>query len=108
MRTIIIRAFVNNDVQKGFPAEQGVLAVRAEVLGFERSFKTIVDLKDRRADLTEQLGSLFAVVVIQILMWRVAKRALFRLRDWFSVLNLDGFERPAMLGLIGFRNCFEV
>ena len=108
MRTIIIRAFVNNDVQKGFPAEQGVLAVRAEVLGFERSFKTIVDLKDRRADLAKQLGSFFAVVVIQILMRRVAKRTLLGLGDGFSVLNLDGFERPAMFGLIGFKNCFEV
>jgi hypothetical protein len=53
VRTIIIRAFVNNDVQKGFPAEQGILAVGAEVLGFERSFKTSIDFKNRRADLAE-------------------------------------------------------
>jgi hypothetical protein len=41
-------------------------------------------------------------------MWRTAKGALFRLRDGFSVLNLDGFERMAMLGLIGFEDCFEI
>jgi len=99
---------VNNDVQKGFPAEQGVLAVRAEVLGFERSFKTTVDLKNRRADLAKQLGSFFAVVVIQILMRRVAKRTLLGLGDGFSVLNIDGLERSAVLGLIGFKDSFEV
>jgi len=35
VRAVTIAAFVNNDVQKGFPAEQGILAVRAEVFGFE-------------------------------------------------------------------------
>ena len=84
------------------------MAVRAEVFGFERSFKTIVDLKNRRADLASQLGSFFAVVVIQILMRRAAKGALFGLRDGFSVLNFDGFEWPAVLGLIGFEDCLEV
>jgi len=108
VRTVIIAAFVNNDAQKGFPAEQGVLAVRAEVLSFERSFKTTIGLKNRRADLAKQLGSFFAVVVIQKLMRRVAKRTLLGLGDGFSVLNLDGFERPAILGLIGFKDGFEV
>ena len=84
------------------------MAVRAEVFGFKRSSKTIIGLKSRRADLAEQLGSLFAVVVIQILMGRVTKRALFCLRDRFSILNLDGFERPTVFGLIGFKNSFEV
>ena len=85
-----------------------MLAVGAEVFGFERSFKTIIGSKDRRADLAEQLGSFFAVVVIQILMRRIAKRALFGLRDVFSVLNLNGFKRPAVLGLISFEDCFEI
>ena len=43
---MIIAAFVNNDVQKNFPAEQGVLAIWAEVFGFECSFKTIISLED--------------------------------------------------------------
>ena len=84
------------------------MAVRAEVFGFERSFITIIGVKSRCADFAEQLGSFFAVVVIQILMRCVAKRALFGLRDWFPVLNLDGFERPAVFGLISFKNSFEV
>ena len=81
------------------------MAVRAEVFGFKCSFKTIVDRKKRRADLAEQLGSFFAVVVIQILMRRAAKRALFGLRDGFSVLNLYGFEWTAMFGLMRFEQC---
>jgi hypothetical protein len=28
---VIVAAFVDNDVQTGFPSEQGVLAVRAEI-----------------------------------------------------------------------------
>lgn len=103
MRAVVVAAFVNNDVQELFPAEQGMLAVRAEALGFERSFKTIVDLKKRRADLAEQLRSFFAVVVIQVLMRRFAEGALFGLRDWESVADLNGLERPAMFGLAGFK-----
>jgi hypothetical protein len=94
---------VNNDVQEDFPAEQGVLAVWAMIFGFESSFKTIIGLKIRRADFAEQLRPFFAVVVIQILMRCITKRALFGLRDRFPVANSDGFERPAVFGLIGFE-----
>jgi len=45
VRAVIIAAFVNNDVQKDFPAEQGVLAVRAEVFCFKRFFITIIGVK---------------------------------------------------------------
>jgi len=41
-------------------------------------------------------------------MRRVAKRALLGLGDGFSVLNIDGLERSAVLGLIGFKDSFEV
>ncbi len=108
MRAVIVAAFVNNDVQERFPAEQGVLAVWTMIFGFESSFKTIIGLKIRRADFAEQLRPFFAVVVVQVLMRGFAEWALFGLRDGFSVLNLDGFERPSMLGLIGFKNDFEV
>jgi hypothetical protein len=81
------------------------LAVWAEVFGFKGSFRTIIGLKKRQADLAEQLGSFFAVVVIQVLMRCGAKRALFGLRDGFSVLNFDGFKRMAMFGLISFEQC---
>ena len=42
---MIIAAFVNNDVQKGFPSVQGRLAIWTEVFGFECSFKTIIGLE---------------------------------------------------------------
>ncbi len=50
MRTVIVTAFVDNDVKAEFPTEQGVLAVRAKVFGFERFSKTIVSLEGCRAD----------------------------------------------------------
>lgn len=103
MLAIVVAAFVKNDVQKGFPAEQGMLAVRAEVFGFERSFRTVIGLKDRRADLAAQLGLFFAVVVVKENVRRVAEGALFSLRDGFSVTYLDGLERSAMLGLVSLK-----
>ena len=48
--TMIIAAFVNNDVQKSFPAEQGVLAIWTKIFSFECSFKTVISLEDSRAD----------------------------------------------------------
>jgi len=49
------------------------------------------------------LGSFFAVVVVQVLVRGLAEWALFGLGDGFPVLNLDWFERMAMLGLISFE-----
>jgi hypothetical protein len=92
VRTVIVAAFVKDDVQKGFPAEQGFLAVWAKIFGFQRSFKTVVGLKNRFADLAAQLGAFLAVVVIQVYVRRVAERALFGLRNWFSVEYLDGLS----------------
>jgi len=108
VRTVIVAAFVKNDVQQGFPAEQGFLAIRAEVFGFKRSFKTIIGLKVRRANFAAQLGSFLAVVVIQVDVRRVAERALFGLRNGFSIADLDGFERPVMFGLVGFKQRLEI
>ena len=80
-----------------------MLAVRAEVFGFERSFKTVIGLEGSRADLAKQLQSSFAVVVVQVLMRRVTVGALLGLRGGFSVLNLDGLKRTSVLGLIGLQ-----
>jgi hypothetical protein len=82
--------------------------VWAEVFGFECSFKTVIDLKIRRADLAAQLGFFFAVVVVQVCMWRVAEWTFFGLRDRLSAAQLDGFERSAMLGLVCFKQKFVV
>lgn len=50
MWAVVITAFVDNDVQKSFPAEQGVVAVRAIVFGFRCFLRTVIDLKDGCAD----------------------------------------------------------
>lgn len=91
MRTVVIAAFVNDDMQKGFPAEQSMLAVRTEVFGLKRSLRTVIDLKERRADFAAQLRAGFPVVVIQVLVWGIAVRALFGLRDGLAVTQLDRF-----------------
>ena len=85
-----------------------MLAVRAEVFGFKGSFKTIIGTKNRRADFAEYLVLYFAVVVVQVYMWCVAKGALFVLWDGSAISKLDGFERSTMFSLIGLENSFEV
>lgn len=55
MRAIIVAAFVDNDVETGFPAVERALAMRTIVFGFRGSFITVVGLKSRRADLATQL-----------------------------------------------------
>ena len=77
--------------------------MRAKVFGFKCSFKTVVDLKIRRADLAAQLGSFFAVVVIQEYVRCIAAGAFFGLWNGFPAAKLDGFECPAMLGLISLK-----
>ena len=99
---------MNNDVQESFPTEQSVLAVRAEVFGFKRSFKTIIDLKIRRADFTTQLAFCFAVVVIQVGVWRSAEGTKFFVGNMGGSTISDGLERPAVFGLVGFKQGLEV
>ena len=84
------------------------MAVWAEVFGFECSFKTVIDLKIRRADLAAQLGFFFAVVVVQVCVRRVAEWAFLGLRNRFAAAQLDWFERSAMLGLVCFEQKFVV
>ena len=103
VRAVIVTAFVNNDVEADFPAEQSAVAMRAVIFGFRRSFITIISLKDRRAYLAKELGSFFTVVVVQVLVRGFAEGALFGLWDGFSVLNLDGLERTTMLALISLK-----
>jgi len=100
MRAVIVTAFVDNDVETGFPSEQSTMAMRAIIFGFCRSFIAIIGLKDRRAYLAKELGPFFTVVVVQVLVRGFAERALFGLRNGFPVLNLDGLERTAMFDLI--------
>ena len=77
--------------------------MRAVIFGFNGFLVTIVGIKGRRADLAAQLRTDLAVVVIQVLMRGFTERALFGLRDGFSRLEFDRFERPAMFGLMRFE-----
>jgi len=98
--TIVVAAFVNDSVETDLPAEQCAVAMRTVIFGFSRFFITIVGLKGRRANFAEQLRAFFSVVVVQILVRGLAERALFGLRNGFSVLNFDGLKRPAVVSLI--------
>ena len=84
------------------------MAVWTEVFGFKGSFKTVICAKNRRADLAKYLVLYFAVVVVQVYMWCVAKGALFGLWDGSAIAKLDRFERTAMLSLIGLEDSLEV
>lgn len=84
------------------------MAVRAEVFGFKSSLRTIVGLKDSRTDFAEYLSLCFAVVVIQKYVRRIAAVGLFALWNGFPAAKLDGFECPAMLGLISLKQNFVV
>ena len=44
---VIVAAFVDDDVETGFPAEQRAVAMRAVIFGFSRSFITIISFKSR-------------------------------------------------------------
>ena len=82
-----------------------MLAVRAEVFGFECSFKTVIGLEDSRADFAKQLQSSFAVIVVQVLMRCIAVGTLLGLWDGLSILDLNGLKRMSVLGLIGLQQC---
>ena len=82
--------------------------MRAEVFGFKCSFKTVVDLEVGRADFATQLRFFFAVVVVQVCVRRVAVGTFFGLWDRFTAAKLDGFECPAMLSLVSFKQNLEV
>ena len=48
---VIVAAFVHNDVDTHFPAEQCAVTMRTVIFSFSRSFTTIIGLKSRRANL---------------------------------------------------------
>jgi hypothetical protein len=55
MRAVVIAAFVNNNIETGFPAVKPSVAMGTVIFGFGSSLGTIIDLKDRRADFAKQL-----------------------------------------------------
>ena len=67
----IIAAFVDGQFFSLFPGEEGVVAVGAVVLGFTLA-ESFLLLKEFAADLAEELGSLLAVIVVEVNSGRLA------------------------------------
>ena len=79
MRAGIVTALVDGDFFSLFPGEEGVLAVGAVVFGFTLA-ELFLLLKEFAADLAEELGSLLAVIVVEVGMGRLAGGAAGELR----------------------------
>jgi len=80
METGIITAFIESHIFSLFPGGEGVLAVGAVVLGLVLA-ESFFLLKEFAADLAEELGSLLAVVVVEVVMGCLAAGAAGGLRD---------------------------
>ncbi len=80
MGTGIVTALVDGHFFSLFPREEGVVAVGAVVLCFSLA-EPFHLLKPFPADLAQELGSLFAVIVVEVGMGRLAGGAAGGLRD---------------------------
>jgi hypothetical protein len=80
MGTGIVAALVDRHFFSLFPGEEGVLAVGAIVLCLILA-ESFLLLKEFPADLAQELGSLFAVIVVEVGMGRLAGGAAGALRD---------------------------
>ena len=80
MGTGIVTALVEGHFFSLFPGEEGVVAVGAVVLGFTLA-ESFLLLKEFAADLAEELRSLLAVIVVEVVMRCLAARAAGALRD---------------------------
>ncbi len=80
MGTGIVAAFVDGHFFSLFPGEEGVVAVGAVVLGLALA-ESFFLLKAFPADFAQELGSLFAVIVVEVGMGRLAGGAAGGLRD---------------------------
>jgi len=80
MGTGIVTALIDRHLFSVFPGEEGVLAIGAVVLCFALA-ESFLLLKPFTADLAEELGSLFAVIVVKVGMGGMAGGAAGALRD---------------------------
>jgi hypothetical protein len=65
---MIIAAFVEGDLFLLFPGKEGMVAVRAVVLGFFSLFESLAHLKKGVTDLASKLSSFDSIVVVEIAM----------------------------------------
>jgi hypothetical protein len=80
MGTGVVAALVEGYLFSLFPGEEGVLAVGAVILCLILA-ESFLLLKELAADLAEELGSLLAVVVVEVGMRGLAGRAASAFRD---------------------------
>jgi len=80
MGTDIVTALVDGQFFSLFPGKEGVLAIGAVVLCLTLA-ESVFLLKQFPADLAQELGSLLAVVVVEVGMGCLAGRAAGALRD---------------------------
>jgi len=80
MGTGIVTALVDGHFFSLFPGEEGVLAVGAVVLCLALAEPFFL-LKPLSADLAQELGSLVAVIVVEVGMGRLAGGAVGGFRD---------------------------
>ena len=80
MGTGIVAALIEGDFFSLFPGEEGMVAIGAVVLCFALAEPFLL-LKPLSADLAQELGSLFAVIVVEVGMGCLAGGAAGALRD---------------------------
>jgi hypothetical protein len=69
---MIIAALVEGDLFSLFPGKQGMVAVRAVVLGLFSLLESLVHLKESVTDLALKLSPFEPIVVIEIAMGSIA------------------------------------
>jgi hypothetical protein len=72
MRTMIIAALVEGDLFSLFPGKQGMVTVRAVVLGLFSLLESLAHLKKGVTDLASKLSPFEPIVVIEIAMGSMA------------------------------------
>jgi hypothetical protein len=80
MGTGVVWALVDGHFFSLFPGEEGVLAVGAIVPGLPLA-ESFLLLKEFSAELAQELGSFFAIIVVEVGMGRMAGGAVGALRD---------------------------
>jgi hypothetical protein len=80
MRAGIVAALVDSDFFSLLPGEEGVLAVGAVVLGLSVA-EAFLLLKPFTTDLAQELRSLLAVIVVEVVMGCLAAGAAGAVRD---------------------------
>jgi hypothetical protein len=75
MRAKIVAALIEGDLFFLFPGKQGMVAVRAVVLGLFPLLESAAHLEKGATDLASKLSPLDPIVVIEIAMRRIATGA---------------------------------